>query len=427
MQSENFQAAVLRRFYERDVLDPGYEIVQKLPDSLRELVYLVLSVGSDRKQREVRLRQELAARGFLDVLGQLDKVDLTVGLEQLAGADDWRFLGLGEAYEPLPPIDWVVQPLISRPSISIVYGAPKNLKSLLLADLAVCAASGFKWLADRSDKDGFETWPTITTWLDFENGERRMRERFGALGRSRNLPADTLLSWVSTPTPWLNASRSGDMEALAGRLEQRGTGLLFVDHLTQVVGDVDENTSAISEIMGGFRRLAEQLRLAIVLVHHTVKSAGRFGVSAADSLRGHGSLLASSDFAAVVERQVMDRNAVVFKPVAVRGAPVDDFGAVFAFEWKGDGSRELESARFFGQTVEGMDSRLEEAILNVVRESPGINQTALRSETGYTVVDAGDLTIRKVISRLERNGALKVRAGKRQAKLYFLAASDDDD
>ena len=199
-----------------------------------------------------------------------------------------------------------------------------------------------------------------------------------------------------------------------------GAGLLVIDHLSQVLGDVDENTSQVAGIMAALRGLAESLNLAIVLIHHQVKGSTRFGISASDSLRGHGSILASCDLAAVVERQTIDRQAVNIKPVACRGPALENFAAKFGWTAKDDGSLELQEARFFGVDVGSIELEIEAAVLEILEDDPGITQTALRSQVAEQVEAAGDPKIRAVLSRMERAGKVKVKPGKQNSKRYEL-------
>jgi hypothetical protein len=210
------------------------------------------------------------------------------------------------------------------------------------------------------------------------------------------------------------------MANLAARLKDLGAGMLVIDHFSQVLGDADENTSSVARVMSALRNLAENLNLALVLVHHVVKGVSRFGISSSESLRGHGSILASCDLAAVVERQQLDPLGVNIKPVACRGPNVEAFGAKFSYEPKKDGSLELESARFWGITTESVELQVERAILDVIGENSGINQTLLRGLVNQRVLGAGDPTIRQVVARLEKNGLIRVRSGKQNSKLYDL-------
>lgn len=194
---------------------------------------------------------------------------------------------------------------------------------------------------------------------------------------------------------------------------------VIIDSLSMVLGGVDENTSAVAPIMQNLRGMAEYLEGGIIAVHHSVKGRQRFGISAADALRGSGIILANCDLALSVERQTSDPLSIAVRPAAVRGPEVDEFAAKFSYEQK-SGSLELESARFWGESVTSIEAEIEAAIMEILGSNGGINQTSLRAEAAAQVSAATDPTIRRVIARMERSGSLQVRKGKQNAKIYSL-------
>jgi len=203
-------------------------------------------------------------------------------------------------------------------------------------------------------------------------------------------------------------------------VQDMAAGLLVIDHFAQVLGEIDENTSGVARVMSSLRGLAESANVAIVLIHHSVKNVARFGISSSDALRGHSSIIANCDLAALVERQTLDPLGINCKPVACRGPALDPFAARFSYEQKSDGSLELESARFFGEAVESVDIQIEQVVIDVLENDPGITQTALRAAVAQRVSGAGDPAIRSMLARLESDGRVVVKRGKQNAKLYEL-------
>jgi len=406
-------AVIFKKLISANVSDPGFAFVEQLSPVYREVVYTVLREGTDREKRRYRMDLELVRLGLIDLRKRVERADPNISLEDAEISDSWQFFTLEQAYQPLEPIEWIVQGMISRPSVNIFYGPPKNLKTLLLQDMVSCVASGEPWLESLPDNQnqpfgGIKTSLTPCMWLDFENGSRRMRERFSAFGRARNLPNETPIWVTSMPSPWLDASDSANIGRLMLRIEKYGAGLVVVDHLTQIVGETDENTSKMAEIMGNLRGMAEAANLALVLIHHQVKNSGRFKVSASDSLRGHSSIIASVDLAMVVERNAALKDQVNVIPAAVRGATVDPFSCIFSYAHRSGNSLELETARFWGTPVETLNAKIDKTILEVVEESPGLNQSQLRSQALEILKPAGigDPAIRYGIARLVKNGGL---------------------
>lgn len=285
-----------------------------------------------------------------------------VAAEQAAGEllQRWRLRTLADAYQPRPPLHYVVQDLIPAPSLSVVYGGPGSLKSMLLADLATCVASGMRWLEPLPGGKGasFVVNAAPVLWIDFDNGVRRTDERTEAFARARNLPADAPLTYVSMPTPWLDASNLQMMTDLAKLITYLGAKLIIIDNLGLVTGDAEENSAGMAQVMGHLRWLCEETESAVIVVHHQRKSGGQSdkGIRKGETLRGHSSIEAALDLALLVERKE-GADTVVIIPTKVRGYRVHDFiGAMFTYTHR-DGTTDLESARFFAEEALSADER----------------------------------------------------------------------
>lgn len=275
-------------------------------------------------------------------------------------AQAWTIEGMGEALRPQPPLEYVVEGLVTAPSLSILYGGPGSLKSMLLADMAISVATGSQFLPPLPGKNyekipTFKTAPAPVLWVDFDNGARRTRERLGALGRTRGATPETPLHYVSMPLPWLDASDRSMIEELSKLLCNRRYKLLAIDNLGLVSGAVEENSSEMTLVMGHFRWLCETAGCAIVVVHHQRKGstagAATGGARKGDALRGHSSIEAAIDLALVVERAA-GSDAVQITATKVRDyIPVEGFGALWTYEHVLESSQ-LATGRFFGQAAE---------------------------------------------------------------------------
>jgi len=60
--------------------------------------------------------------------------------------DQWQPLTMGDVYQPLDPIRYVVNELFEYGSLNILYGPPGTLKSFIMQDLAACVVIGEAWL-----------------------------------------------------------------------------------------------------------------------------------------------------------------------------------------------------------------------------------------------------------------------------------------
>jgi hypothetical protein len=266
--------------------------------------------------------------------------------------DTWEPYTLADAYQPRPTVEYIASNLFALPSLNIVYGAPGTLKSFLLADLAICVAAGIDWLPPAPWVNGNLAQPIVvqqssTMWIDFDNGVRRSHDRFAALGRSREIPTESPITYFSMPDPWLDACQRTSIDELSQRISDRGVKLVVIDNLSVVSGKADENSIQMGQVMSLFRQVAEETHAALVLIHHQRKGTRGVG-RAGDNLRGHSSIEAAIDLALVTERKELS-DTVVIKPTKVHGADLLPLSAVFTHE--DDLTGELVAAQFFGLAI----------------------------------------------------------------------------
>lgn len=310
--------------------------------------------------------------------------------------DPWQIFTLRDAFAPREPLVWVVDGILPMGSLSIWYGAPGTLKSMILADLAMCVAAGSRWLAKPQSptSSGFATTPGAVLWLDFDNGQRRTHERFAALAKGRRLGDATPIYYVSMPEPVLSAGDTESIRALAGRIVDRNISLVVIDNLGVIVGEADENSADMQRPMAGLRWLAET-GPAVVVIHHQRKSSGTpTSTRSGDSLRGHGSIEAKLDLAMLVTREDETVTATATKS---RGPAVKPFSATFNFE--NDDKHELQSAHFWP-----VDLAAEKA------EEAAAEQKSLRDNIIETVGKQGPMSANDIFNAVggNRNHVLDV-------------------
>lgn len=336
----------------------------------------------------------------------------------------WRVFTLSDAYTPRPPRLYVVAGLLKLPSLSIVYGPPGCLKTMLLIDLAADVSAGLPWLPPIPGKGtgrGRQTLQAPVLWIDCDNGADDMHERIEAMARARNLSPDTPLHYVSMPSPWLDAS-SADTESfreLVDVARKVGARVIMIDNLGVVAGNVEENSAEMSQVLSVFRQLAEETCSAVVLIHHQRKQSG-MTTRRGDTLRGHSSIEAALNLALLVEREEHSETVMV-RATKVRGADVLPFGAVFTYEHKADRD-ELSRARFFGLEVEDTLSTraVERAILSAVEAGHPIKKQQLVNAVKEILPDVGMNRIRTVADWLEREGKLAMQIGQQGSKIYSM-------
>lgn len=346
---------------------------------------------------------------------------------------DWHFFDMKDAKKERPPIQYVIEGLFALPSLNIVYGAPGCLKSLLLADAAMCVVSDHRWLESslKNADIGFDVQKGLAIWIDFDNGERRTHERFGALGREYDVPDDAPFRYVSIPTPYLEADKRQHIKDLVKHVKSfqeefdQEITLIVVDNLGTVSGRIDENSSDMDLVMRGLRTLAKDTEAAVVVIHHQRKGSKKSSSRKGDSLRGHSSIEAAIDLALLVER-IGENNAVTVVSTKERGPDVDDFGAVFRYEHYED-SEDLYTARFRGRYPELNDKEgiVAEIAINTLSKGPMIQKDLYPKLTAPKNI--GKVTVDRTLKKLKKRETItweQEEIGSTHAIWYSLVSSE---
>ena len=308
-----------------------------------------------------------------DILRQIRSIADKYSQNGVSGDDvppGWQLGTLAEAYADTEPTKFLVDGLLPLPSLTIVFGGPGSLKSMILADMAVCIAAGLPWLEPLPN----ESTPVVTLktkeasvlWVDFDNGPRRTRERLAALGRGHNIPAsNTNMRYVSMPDPWLDASDRAAVVYLAGIIRENEFKLVIIDNLGLVTGGTEENSGGMSQVMGSLRWLAESTECAVIVIHHQRKSNGANADSSirkGESLRGHSSIEASLDLALLIERKNREDSILIVATKVRDYQDFDAFGALWTYEHMQDTKR-MWSAKFYARSTVTSEETINIAIM----------------------------------------------------------------
>lgn len=288
----------------------------------------------------------------------------------------WVQRTLADAYKPRPPRRFLIDGLLPIPSLSIVFGGPGSLKSMILLDMAACIATGKPWL-ESMPGGGVRPGITLHTiqakvlWIDFDNGVLSSDERFEAIGRGHELQPDATMDYVSMPDPWLDASDRSIIVDLIEYINHFKYELVIIDNLGLVSGDVEENSGDMTKVMGHLRGLSERTNSAVIVVHHQRKtngSAAAGDIPKGETLRGHSSINAALDLALLVDRKEGD-DSINIIPTKVRGfRQFDVIGALFTYEHK-EGTKEMQAARFWSKSVETTEEVINLAIKANIRQA----------------------------------------------------------
>lgn len=317
-----------------------------------------------------------------------------------------QILSLSDGLEPLPPREYLASPLFPLPSLSLLFGAPGSLKSLLLMDLCVCVASGKPWLGHFPVKQG------SALWLDKDSGKDRLVRRFLALLCGHGLercPVD----FLAFPQPTFVAAGPGAAEAvhrLISLTQRRGYVLIVLDNLGSVSGAKDENSPEMVEVMGRLRFITEETGAAVIVIHHKTKSQRE---RPGDMLRGHSSIEGALDLALFLSRK--GERLVYIQATKSRDIMPQPFHALFHFETK---DNELTWCRFEiaeATPFDELDSLAQQA-MRVLQ--PGLSQSRLAQHLSNSL-GISTHTAKRIIQYLLNKGLATQQKGPRNARLIY--------
>jgi len=200
----------------------------------------------------------------------------------------------------LPPIEWQIEGLIPRASLTVLAGDTEAGKSFCWIDIAMRLVHGLPYA-------GLNVEPGSVVYLAGE-GQAGMAARFRAW-RSQHqhlgLDAEGRYCVVSSEIPVLNKDSMNVLHELVKEVvEWKGhpPTLIIIDTLSQGLEDDENDSKVIAPVVRGLMALRSRWRASIGLAHHLVKlqaTGRRRGERAPqatrDSIRGSGALTRNID------------------------------------------------------------------------------------------------------------------------------------
>ena len=216
-------------------------------------------------------------------------------------------------YGQLHSITYVIKPLFTTGSVSVLVGEGGTGKTYALMDAAVCTALGEPWLQ-------FETTKSPSLIIDEESGQRRLSRRLRDTLHGHFADDKAKVGFVSLAH--LNLYETDDVNMLHLLVKQHNAGLVVIDALADIMPGGDENSSKdIQPIFIALRTIAEDTQSAIVLIHHSNK---------AGTYRGSTAIKAACDLMLMLESS--RDNRMTFTSAKTRDIEPITFGATSHFE-----------------------------------------------------------------------------------------------
>jgi hypothetical protein len=230
---------------------------------------------------------------FTALLSKVD-ADGVLSVEPNAKADDpqpptqqapkkgYRLISVSELLKNPQPISWLVKDYIETNATGLLFGASGSGKSLIVASLAACVATGTDWFGHQTKQGG------VVIFLG--EGHTGFRRRLKGIEAARGFSLADCPLFVSNMGTGLD-THEGLKEAVTAldALPVKPV-LIVVDTMARHMQAGDENSNTdVNKFVAALDRLRSRYEATIMLVHHT-------GHDATGRARGASALKGAMDF-----------------------------------------------------------------------------------------------------------------------------------
>jgi len=175
-----------------------------------------------------------------------------------------------DAFEPRPPIQWIIKDVIKENSLNSWFGKYGHKKTFCALSAAVCVASGIPWI-------GQATIQCPVLFVDEESGQRTLLDRMEAAIKGESQDKEIPIYYLSLSS-FNFLKNESDIETFQRYIEETHSKLIFIDALDDVMSGSDENSVKDNQpVMIQLRRVCEETNSAIILLHHVNKQGGMRG------------------------------------------------------------------------------------------------------------------------------------------------------
>jgi hypothetical protein len=309
-----------------------------------------------------------------------------------------------------PPKIWLIDNLLGEQDLAMIFGDAGTGKTFATVDLIFSAILG------RPFAGGFSINRPLSVAYTASEGIGGLSQRFCAganhyqidLGRTDKLSLfldvpqlfdeKTITSVYTFVSNWLDSSW--------GNLD-----LLIIDTLHGASWGADENQSKDAGlILRAMKYARDRLGCSVLLVHHANRQGNYRGSSAL-----HGAMdsmfqtkmVSDNIFSLECFKQ---KDSERFQPLFFKLTP-EYYSQSAYVDWLDKNTIELND------DPAPKTTKAKEAILNLLRDKPGLNQSAIVAElTKYA-----RMTVLKALDELEKNGSIKSATGPRNSTVYTIS------
>lgn len=314
-----------------------------------------------------------------------------------------------------PDKEWLVDDFIGKGDIAMLFGAPGSGKTFVILDLIFSAVLGLLFAGKFSIKR-----PLRVAYAAGE-GIGGLRSRFAAAANHyqayQHPLVHNLCVFLDAPQLFTDKLDTSILQFVKDWQDRQAGELdiLIIDTLHSAIWGADENAAKdIGVVLQAVKYARDQLGCTVLLIHHSNKTGAYRGSSA---LHGSMDSMIETKYDADLGEGVMEcfkqKDSEHFRKVpfkligeSVSGSAFVEWGDYISLNDDQEKPKPAEKAR--------------QAIIDLLKQSAGLNQTQIVEELHQAALDIGRNTILTALSKLEEEGAVSVETGKHGAKIYQL-------
>jgi len=198
--------------------------------------------------------------------------------------DRFTFLNIEDILNS-PDQKWIIEGFIPETSLCQLFGPSDIGKSFVVLDMALCVATGTKWL-------GHDVVQGPVIYVAAE-GSRGMKKRIISWLEHHNLHPDCLMENFRMIGEALPLGDPVDVRELIRLIQEKhfpdqGIILIVLDTQARCTADLKEENSEMSKAIAAADRIKNTTGAAVLLIHHT-------GLTASERARGYSGVFGALD------------------------------------------------------------------------------------------------------------------------------------
>lgn len=307
---------------------------------------------------------------------------------------------------------WLINHIVSHPTVSIVCGDAKTFKSIYVQEMCVALATGTPFLGLYTVSE-----PRTVVYIQEESSRRAVRKRFRWMLKGRGMDVSHLERRLKIVTNrGLQIDQHREVRKLVSRvIERHQPALIVLDPLVEMHGGDENKTEQMRPVMRTLKALRDRYGVSIVVVHHNNKSP-EFSTPE-KSIRGSTAIWAAMDGGSFVMAGQADDE----KRIKVT---LKEGGQTAPFLYRPIFDRESATITFEAMELEEGGRRFTDDMV----------EQSVRRLGGWRAIDdiANNLIIshknlRPRLDRLTVGGRLVQRVGPHNRHFWAVPEVDDDD